>query len=304
MDTTFYSNGKLLLTGEYLVLDGAKALALPTKYGQNLIVKEGKTSEIEWKSFDSDSSCWFSTSFSFETIISGKILDNTEDIKNTLIKILHQAYLLNPGFLITKKGYCIETHLSFPRLWGLGTSSTLINNIAQWTGVNAFTLLNNSFGGSGYDIACAQNNTAVIYQLINGNPFTKLIFFNPAFYSKIYFVYLNQKQNSKTAIAAYYKNRKAISSAKNSIDIITQKIATTNNIVLFSSLLEEHETIMSSVLETKTVKESLFSDFKGSIKSLGAWGGDFIMVVSKENPEAYFNQKGYSTILSYKDMIL
>jgi hypothetical protein len=27
----FYSNGKLLITGEYLVLDGAKAFALPTK---------------------------------------------------------------------------------------------------------------------------------------------------------------------------------------------------------------------------------------------------------------------------------
>ena len=31
---TFYSNGKLLITGEYVVLDGAKALALPTKFGQ------------------------------------------------------------------------------------------------------------------------------------------------------------------------------------------------------------------------------------------------------------------------------
>ena len=36
MKKTFYSNGKLLITGEYVVLDGAKALALPTKYGQNL----------------------------------------------------------------------------------------------------------------------------------------------------------------------------------------------------------------------------------------------------------------------------
>ena len=27
----FYSHGKLLITGEYAVLDGAKAIALPTK---------------------------------------------------------------------------------------------------------------------------------------------------------------------------------------------------------------------------------------------------------------------------------
>ena len=40
LEQNFYSNGKLLLTAEYLVLDGAKALALPTKFGQDLEVKK------------------------------------------------------------------------------------------------------------------------------------------------------------------------------------------------------------------------------------------------------------------------
>jgi hypothetical protein len=44
----FYSNGKLLITGEYLVLDG-KAFALPTKKGQNLIIEDGNNNEIIWK---------------------------------------------------------------------------------------------------------------------------------------------------------------------------------------------------------------------------------------------------------------
>ena len=35
----FYSHGKLLLTGEYLVLDGALALAVPCKLGQSLTVR-------------------------------------------------------------------------------------------------------------------------------------------------------------------------------------------------------------------------------------------------------------------------
>jgi hypothetical protein len=47
---TFYSNGKLLLTGEYVVLDGAEALALPTRFGQNLKVKQGVTQELKWLS--------------------------------------------------------------------------------------------------------------------------------------------------------------------------------------------------------------------------------------------------------------
>jgi hypothetical protein len=38
-------------------------------------------------------------------------------------------------------GYNITTHLNFPKM-GTGTSSTLINNIAQWLQIDAFTLLN------------------------------------------------------------------------------------------------------------------------------------------------------------------
>ena len=49
---TFYSNGKLLLTGEYVVLDGANALAVPTKYGQNLVVEIINKPYIIWKSFN------------------------------------------------------------------------------------------------------------------------------------------------------------------------------------------------------------------------------------------------------------
>lgn len=35
----FYSHGKFLLTGEYLVLEGALALALPLKLGQTMTVE-------------------------------------------------------------------------------------------------------------------------------------------------------------------------------------------------------------------------------------------------------------------------
>ena len=47
----FYSNGKLLLTGEYLVLDGANAFAVPTKFGQNLIVEKIVEPQLIWGSF-------------------------------------------------------------------------------------------------------------------------------------------------------------------------------------------------------------------------------------------------------------
>ena len=54
----------------------------------------------------------------------------------------------------------------------------------------------------------------------------------------------------------------------------------------------------------QTIKEAVFPDFNGVIKSLGAWGGDFVMVVSQENPKKYFAQKGYEIMLTYGEMIL
>jgi mevalonate kinase len=300
---TFYSNGKLLITAEYLLLDGAIALALPTKFGQNLEVKNGNNKEIIWKSFDADKSIWFDEIISFEEIIN-KQIDQNNPIKNTLLEILHEGFILNPDFISKSDGYHVTTSLTFPKNWGLGTSSTVINNIAQWLQIDAFQLLNNSFGGSGYDIACAQNNSAILYQLINGKPIVKPVDFNSIFKENIYFVYLNQKQNSKTAIENYRKNKSNLTNSISKISAITNQILVSKKTNEFVLKLEEHETILSFILETKTIKESLFPDFDGAIKSLGAWGGDFVMVISKENPTNYFSSKGYKTIISYAEMIL
>ena len=303
MKKTYYSNGKLLITGEYVVLDGAKALALPTKFGQYLIIEPGKNQQIIWKSFDSDKSIWFEDTITFSEI-KNLNLSEVETVKSTLVRILRNAYLQNPNFITKSEGYEITTELTFPRLWGLGTSSTLINNIAQWLEIDAFDLLKNSFGGSGYDIACAQNNSAILYQLTNEKPIVEKVVFNPDFSENCYFVYLNKKQSSKTAIASYFNKRTAIGTAISELNQITNAVLKAPNLEKFMTLLETHEVIISHVLEMKTIKETLFFDFNGVIKSLGAWGGDFVLVVSKENPTAYFKSKGYETIITYKDMIL
>lgn len=304
MKTTFYSNGKLLITGEYLVLDGAKAFALPTKFGQNLIVESGSNQEIEWKSYDFDEHLWFDDTITFADIINNPKTE-IETIKTTLIEILHEAYLLNPDFINASKGYKISTQLTFPKNWGLGTSSTLLNNIAQWAKIDAFTLLKNSFGGSGYDIACAQNNTPIIYQLEQNSPLVEAVDFNPDFAQNIHFVYLNKKQNSKAAIKAYYNNKNQ-NLTQNITDNnkITNAVLNAKTVKEFAIALEKHEIHLSNILELETIQEIAFSDFNGVIKSLGAWGGDFVMAVSKENPKDYFTSKGYETILSYKEMIL
>ncbi len=303
MKQTFYSNGKLLLTSEYLVLDGAIALALPTKFGQNLVVENGNNKQILWKSYDADKSNWFDEIIFFDEITSKK-LEQNNPIKTTLIEILYEGFLLNPNFITKSEGYLVTTNLTFPRKWGLGTSSTVINNIAQWLQIDAFELLKNSFGGSGYDIACAQNDSAILYQLINGKPIVKPMDFNPSFEENIFFVYLNQKQNSKSAIENYRKNNFNLTDSISKINTLTKQILEAKTITSFISALEKHEAILSTILESKTIKEQLFQDFDGAIKSLGAWGGDFVMVVSEKNPSDYFKSKEFETILRFDEIIL
>lgn len=300
---TFYSNGKLLITGEYIVLDGAKALALPTKFGQNLSIEAGKNREINWTSFDKDGSIWFQEVIHFSEILNKTVLE-IESTKDTLIEILHEAFLLNPDYINNSEGYTITTQLTFPKSWGLGTSSTLINNIAQWLKIDAFELLKNSFGGSGYDIACAQNKTPITYQLVDEKPVVEPVHFNPDFSGHLYFVYLNKKQSSKSAIASYYKKKSNLSKTIPAINDITNTILNSRDLETFANALEKHEIILSHILEMQTVKESLFPDYSGVVKSLGAWGGDFVLVISKENPTAYFKKKGYETIIPYQKMIL
>ena len=304
MKKTFYSNGKLLITGEYLVLDGAKAFALPTKFGQNLIIEETEGQIIHWKSFDSDGSIWFEDNIPFASIIRKERFNDAKNIKNTLIEILHEAYLMDAGFISNAKGYTIITELTFPKFWGLGTSSTLINNIALWLKIDAFELLKRSFGGSGYDIACAQNCLPILYQIVNEKPVIEQISFNPDFTDKIFFIYLNKKQNSKAAIASYYSRQGNMESPITTINSITKMVIEATTAKEFASAVQNHEIEMSNILELPTVKEALFPDFDGVIKSLGAWGGDFVMSISKENPTDYFKAKGFEIVIPYSEIIL
>ncbi|MFK7833650.1 MAG: GYDIA family GHMP kinase [Winogradskyella sp.] len=303
---TYRSNGKLLLTAEYAVLDGANALAIPTKYGQSLNVVANHSHVINWKSYDELDKVWFEDVYAIKntsTLHVTSVLNN--DISKRLIAILKAAQKLNPEFLASNQGYDVTTHQDFNRLWGLGTSSTLINNIANWANVDAYQLLEQTFGGSGYDIACAQNDSAITFQLhTEPSPLVNTVNFKPNFKQQLYFVYLNQKQNSRDGISAYKTLAKISPSIISDLNAITAAMVACQSLSEFQSLMVQHETIISNLIEQKPIKTQLFSDFDGAIKSLGAWGGDFILVASQNNPSDYFTDKGFETVISYLDMVL
>jgi len=303
--TTFRSNGKLLITAEYLVLDGVKALALPTKFGQSLTVEPIKEKKLFWKSIDHDGHVWFEKELSVDSLVSS-FNDSENLISKRLFEILISAKQLNPNFLNTEGGFNIITKLEFPKNWGLGSSSTLINNIANWANVNAFELLSLTFGGSGYDIACAQNNSSITY--INNNDLKlktiEPVEFNPIFKEGLFFVYLNQKQNSREGIKHYESNKTNAANAIIKINSITENIVTCQTISEFETLILKHEQIISNLVKLPTVKSLLFPDYSRAIKSLGAWGGDFILATGNLEDMEYFKNKGFDTIVPYRDMIL
>ena len=142
---SYYSHGKLLLTGEYLVLDGALSLALPTQYGQYLYVEEIELSKIVWVSLDANQNIWFESEFEIKNNEISRCTRNDNVTSQRLQDILQTVQQLNPELLNTTKGFKITTLLEFPKNWGLGTSSTLINNIANWAQVDAYKLLDLTF---------------------------------------------------------------------------------------------------------------------------------------------------------------
>lgn len=307
MKQTFYSPGKLLLTAEYFVLDGAQALAVPCRFGQDLVVSPSETSGITWASYKIEGTLWFEHHFSIEDI---KETPKTKpsSIKETLQKILYHANSMNPSFFESLAVTC-HTHLEFPRDWGLGSSSTLINNIAQWTKVDAYSLLEKSFGGSGYDIAAAKCKLPFLFSNL-GSISTQELILEWNFTDQIFFVHLNQKQDSKEGIERY-RNRLATIQLQNSspsyidqINSLTQDFVNAENIKMLGLAMEKHENLVADFIGLEPIKQKLFSDYPHPIKSLGAWGGDFFMAIGSIEDRKYFKQKGYKNILDFKEMVL
>ena len=298
----FYSNGKLLLSAEYLILDGAMGLALPTSYGQSMEVSKNSSGLLTWESFNEQNESWFKSIFNLNNFSIEQHVGD-KNVALTLQRILQKVKSINPEFLRLNEGITVKTYLDFPNFWGLGTSSTLINNIAQWANVDAYQLLFESFGGSGYDIACAQSNSAILYKLKNGVPESSAVNFNPPFKEQLYFVHLNRKQVSKESIEGYKKAMTSSTSAVEMITNLTEQMLNCLSLHEFNLLLAEHESILAKVLQKATVQQSLFDDFSGQTKSLGAWGGDFILATGDKQTPAYFKQKGFNTIVPYSRMI-
>ena len=303
----FHANGKFLLSGEYLVLQGARALALPLNLGQSLEVTtiDDANGMIHWDAY-TPKGFWFASIFSKHdfTVHASDDMDKADNLS----KIFKAIKSLNPNILQDKKDYFFTTRLKFDSEWGLGSSSTLISLLAQWAEVDPYELLKMTMGGSGYDIACATASQPIIYRLENGTPIIEKADFNPGFKDKLYFVYQGHKQSSGKEVKSFKERAQKYDFSKEiaEVSVITDALVKVASFNDFCALLTRHEEIMSRCLEQPSLK-SQYSDFQGVIKSLGAWGGDFFLAAT-ELPEKevidYFKEKGLETILKYTDIVL
>src|ERR1043165_6566653 len=266
-ETTFYGHGKLLITGEYFVLDGAVALSVPTKFGQSLRVKELHSSDniLYWIALDNQNKPWLQFTFDRENFT---CLNDSEAEAKDLSIILNEARALNPNFLIGGKDWAVETRLEFPRNWGLGSSSTLIHCVAKWANIEGYTLLQNSIGGSGYDVANAGNDSAILYQLVNKQPQVTPVNWQPVFKESLYYAHLGKKQSSPQAIRNYRQLVTDKTHGVNEVTRITESILKCTDLQVCEQLLNEHELLIGSQLQQIKVKDSLFGDYWGSVKYL------------------------------------
>ena len=280
------------------MIDGACALALPTKLGQSMKVIYKKEPGIHWIAKDVNGSIWFEDNFQVNDFQS---YSKTNETTSRVQKILLAASELNTDFLVNHTGFLVETQLDFSKDWGLGSSSTLVNNVSQWANLNPFYIQKKVFGGSGYDIACAQKDNPITYQLIDQRPKFEDVAFFPPFHEHLFFVYMNIKQNSRTSIKNHYRG--ISDQERNALNALTKRFVRTKKASEFQALMLAHENIISNLIGLPPVQQTTFSDYEGVVRSLGAWGGDFVLACGPKNSKAYFSAKGYSVCIPYFELI-
>lgn len=297
-----FSPGKLLLTSEYVVLDGALALAVPTKLGQECLFFEqnDQKSLVYWKAYH-EGKIWLEAIIDYKNL--SIVASNLPEPAKFVLKLISKVKELSETVFAKSTSYTIETYLQFPSNFGLGSSSTLMNNIAEWAGIDSYLLNDEVLGGSGYDIAVAKYQKPLLFHIENKVRKADTINFDPTFKEELIFIHLNQKQDSREGIRLYRgktKTQKQI----HFFSEITRQVVETQSLEEFSRLMTLHENRLSNLIELPTVKQKFFADAPVFFKSLGAWGGDFVMSQRFEGYENYLKNKGFSTFFSYVDLIL
>lgn len=304
MDQRYYARGKLLLTAEFMILHGAKALAVPLVKGQALeLMPKNVPGQLHWiAAYNADT--WFETSLQLDDfeIISTTSRAASENLVNMLRKLLD----IQPEFIEKLQQYDVITRLEFDPSFGLGSSSTLTSILAQWAGVDPLQLHFRISRGSGYDVASATAESAILYQVFREMPVIESVDFIPPFLDKVWLVYLGEKQDSSKSVAAFLNNYLLDQKDIERFSQLTIEFLHAQTLHQLGAVIVEHEQALSEILRMPVLKAERFPDFEGYAKSLGAWGGDFALLAtdwSSDQLSAYLSGKGIDQWFAYKELV-
>jgi mevalonate kinase len=300
----YYSKGKFLLSGEYFVLYGAKALALPLKFGQKMLVREiPEPGIIDWETFVMDKR-WFTARIGLKDM---SIPESSDQKTAVFIRdLLRGGGKLQPELRLTSHGFSIRNYLDFDISWGLGSSSSLVSNLAWWLDIDPYSLYRSTFHGSGYDVFCARANGPMTFKLKDDQSEIREIDFRPVFTDHLYFIYTGRKQDTQESVKEFRSRPLRDEKIISQVSDLTEAFIKSSDFEDFSSLINAHEALISAAIGIPPVKEQLFPDFKGEIKSLGAWGGDFVMAATALNDKEvkeYFHQKNLDLVFKWDEII-
>jgi hypothetical protein len=255
---------------------GAEALAFPVKFGQTLFVDPCVQNFIHWVSKEKGIT-WFTCDLDPVSMEINSTSDLTIAIR--LADILNAAKKINPDFLCENHGLNISVEANYPLNWGLGSSSTLIALISKWAEVDPFHLFRAVSNGSGYDIACALRKKMFFYQVNDEQPVMRSATPGKALSEYACFAYLGSKQDTVYEVEMFLKRLNFSVLDVKRISELSQLICHAETFGDLACMVKEHERILSRILNKNTVADQ-FPGFPGTVKSLGAWGGDFAMFAS------------------------
>lgn len=299
----FQAHGKLLLSAEYMVMHGASALAVPLQKGQTLTLSHTENSHIfSWKAYFNET-LWFEATFHPATL---KVLETSNpEMALRLKRILQACIEIMPSFQESLFRKDAVTRLDFSPDYGFGSSSTLISLLAEWAEVNPLDLHFMVSEGSGYDVACALADGPITYKLRNHLPQYQHIPFHPSYHEHIWFAWLGKKQATENHLQEMAHKINPGFETIYKFSELTRAMIEAPTLMDFRRIMELHEEELSLILGIDRISHT-FKDLPGSIKSLGAWGGDFVMIateVGQEMLSEYLGEKGIQILYSYKDLV-
>lgn len=278
-------------------------LAVPLRWGQTLKVSENQGAEVHWISKDAKGQKWFECKLN---LIDFSIDKTTDEQKAQFIRtLIKSAAQLNSDFLSKWKKYRITSELEFDPEWGLGSSSTLIANLAEWAELSPFELYFDTQEGSGYDVAAAVSDSPFLYQKSETELTFETFDWDQKLMENIFVFYLGNKQSTAAEVNEWKKNKRWNKGDINHMNTLSESLAECEDVDQAMELFREHLKMMEKILDQRAF-EGRYADFEGVMKPMGAWGGDFGLALSPD-PEytmKYLNKQGLAHVFRLSEIVL